>query len=86
MNAAISNVRMQRALSRLGIDVPDFTDMAGPLGVTPKETIHASGTLKLHHYRPLTDSVYRVPVLIVTSLVNQPYILDLVPGVARQSG
>ena len=83
MNPGVPAARpnpMQRALSRLGIDVPDFADVAGPLGVTPKETIHASGTLKLHHYRPLTDTVYRVPVLIVTSLVNQPYILDLVPG------
>jgi polyhydroxyalkanoate synthase subunit PhaC len=71
---------MQRALSRLGIAAEAYADMAGPLGVTPKETIHASGTLKLHHYKPLADSVYRVPVLIVTSLVNQPYILDLVPG------
>jgi polyhydroxyalkanoate synthase subunit PhaC len=71
---------MQRALSRLGIAAENFADMAGPLGVTPKETIHASGTLKLHHYKPLAESVYRVPVLIVTSLVNQPYILDLVPG------
>jgi polyhydroxyalkanoate synthase subunit PhaC len=71
---------MQRALARLGIDGDDFGAMAGPLGVTPKETIHARGTLKLHHYKPLADSVYRVPVLVVTSLVNQPYILDLVPG------
>jgi polyhydroxyalkanoate synthase len=71
---------MQRALARAGLPADDFAAMAGPLGVTPKETIHASGTLKLHHYRPLADSVYRVPVLIVTSLVNQPYILDLVPG------
>jgi polyhydroxyalkanoate synthase len=71
---------MQRALARLGIASDDFAQLAGPLGVTPKETIHASGTLKLHHYAPLADSVYRVPVLIVTSLVNQPTILDLVPG------
>ena len=28
----------------------------------------------------MTDELYRVPVLIVTSLVNQPYILDLAPG------
>lgn len=71
---------MQRALQRMGIDAEDFADKAGPLGVTPKETIHCRGTLKLQHYKPLADSVYRVPVLIVTSLVNQPYILDLVPG------
>lgn len=71
---------MQRALERIGIQSEDFAEMAGPLGVTPKETIYAQGTLKLHHYLPLTDEVYRVPVLIVTSVVNQPYILDLVPG------
>ncbi len=71
---------MQRALERMGIDAADFADITGALGVTAKETIYAQGTLKLHHYQPLADSVYRVPVLIVTSLVNQPYILDLAPG------
>lgn len=71
---------MQRALQRLGIPAEAFADLAGSLGVTPRETIHSRDTLKLHHYRPIADSVYRVPVLIVTSLVNQPYILDLVPG------
>ena len=82
MNASAATLPnpMQRALSRLGIEGEDFAGMAGPLGVTRKETIFASGTLKLHHYKPLADSVYRVPLLIVTSLVNQPYILDLVPG------
>lgn len=71
---------MQRALERMGIDAEDFASITGELGVTPKETIYAQGTMKLHHYRPLADDVYRVPVLIVTSLVNQPYILDLAPG------
>ena len=71
---------LQRALQRLGIPAQDYAAMTGPLGVSPKECIHTHGTLKLHHYRPLVASVYRVPVLIVTSLVNQPYILDLVPG------
>src|SRR5258706_10860851 len=71
---------MQRSLAAMGLPTEEFTDMAGPLGVTPRETIHAQGTLKLHHYKPLVESVYRVPVLMVTSLVNQPYILDLIPG------
>jgi polyhydroxyalkanoate synthase subunit PhaC len=71
---------LQRALQRLGIPAQDYAAITGPLGVTAKECIHTHGTLKLHHYRPLVTSVYRVPVLIVTSLVNQPYILDLVPG------
>ncbi len=71
---------LQRALASIGLPAQDFADMAGSLGVTPKETIYAQGTLKLHHFLPRVDDVYRVPVLIVTSLVNQPYILDLVPG------
>ena len=71
---------MQRALQRLGIPAHDYAEMVGPVGVTARETLHSRGTLKLQHYRALADSVYRVPVLIVTSLVNQPYILDLAPG------
>ena len=71
---------MQRVLERMGIDAADFANITGALGVTAKETIFAQGTMKLHHYRPLADDVYRAPVLIVTSLVNQPYILDLAPG------
>jgi polyhydroxyalkanoate synthase len=70
----------QPALARLGLEREDYGAMAGHLGVTPKETIHVHGTLKVQHFLPMSDSVYRVPVLIVTSLVNQPYILDLVPG------
>ncbi len=71
---------LQRTLERMGIDARDFDAMAGALGTTPRQTIHAQGTLKLHHYTPRVDNVYRTPVLIVTSIVNQPYILDLVPG------
>ena len=71
---------VQRTLERMGLPAADFANLTGPLGITPKDTIHADGTLKLHHFRPQVDAVYRTPVLIVTSLVNQPYILDLVPG------
>jgi polyhydroxyalkanoate synthase len=71
---------VQRTLERMGLPATDFAQLTGPMGATPKDTIYAQGTLKLHHFRPQCDSVYRVPVLIVTSLVNQPYILDLVPG------
>ena len=71
---------VQRMLGRMGLPAADFAGLAGPLGVTPKDTIYAQGTLKLHHFRPQREEVYKVPVLIVTSLVNQPYILDLVPG------
>ncbi len=50
------------------------------VGLTPKDTIYSRGTLKLYHYRPQSDEIYRVPVLLVMSLVSKPYILDLTPG------
>jgi polyhydroxyalkanoate synthase len=50
------------------------------VGVTPKETIYSRGTLQLNRYYPMTDDVYRVPVIFVMSLISKPYILDLVPG------
>ena len=49
-------------------------------GATPKDTILTRGSMKLYHYRPKTDEVYRVPLLVITSLVSKPYILDLLPG------
>ncbi len=71
---------LHQLLLRSGLELPELARLTGPLGVTPRETVYSQGTLKLHRYKPLAESVYRVPLLIVTSLVNQPYILDLVPG------
>ena len=51
-----------------------------PTGLTPKDLIYSRGTLKLYHYRPVTDEIYRVPLLLVMSLVSKAYILDLTPG------
>lgn len=59
----------------------DYLTTADPVvATTPKETIYRRGTLKLDHYLPKTDEVYRVPILLVMSLVSRPYILDLAPG------
>lgn len=67
---------VQRAIKGLQYLVED--DPA--VGRTPKDVIHARGTLQLYHYRTRTSEVYRVPVLLVMSLVSKPYILDLAPG------
>jgi polyhydroxyalkanoate synthase len=50
------------------------------MGVTPKDVIYSRGTLKLYHYHAMSDEVYRIPVLLVMSLVSKAYILDLTPG------
>jgi polyhydroxyalkanoate synthase len=55
-------------------------EMARETATTPKELIHARGTLRLYRYLPQTADVYRVPVLIVMSLVSKPYVFDLTPG------
>ena len=49
-------------------------------GATPKDTILTQGSMKLYHYRAQTEEVYRTPLLVITSLVSKPYILDLTPG------
>lgn len=50
------------------------------VGLTPKETLYSRGTMRLYRYRPMVDEVYRVPVILVMSLISKPYILDLAPG------
>lgn len=77
-----ARVRMEieRAIQRSikGLEYISTGDPA--VGLTPKDVIHSRGTLKLYHYRPQADEVYRVPVMLVMSLVSKPYILDLAPG------
>ena len=50
------------------------------VGLTPKDLVYSRGTLRLYRYRPMVDEVYRVPIILVMSLISKPYILDLVPG------
>ena len=71
---------VERTIQR-GIKGLEYISTGDPaVGVTPKDVIPSRGTLKLYHYRPMSDEVYRVPVLLVMSLVSKPYILDLTPG------
>ena len=66
---------------RRGLVGLEYISLDDPqVGSTPRDTIHTEGSMKLYHYRAQTDEVYRVPLLVVTSLVSKPYILDLTPG------
>ena len=71
---------MQRAIQRSIKGVEYFSTSGPSLGSTPKDILHARGTMNLYHYRPVADEIYRVPVLIVMATTNRGYILDLVPG------
>ena len=51
-----------------------------PMGATPRDVVYAKGTLRLYRYRPLSNEVYRIPLVLVMSTISKPYILDLSPG------
>lgn len=71
---------VQRAIQRSIKGVEYFSTSGPMLGSTPKDVLHSRGTMSLYHYRPMSDEIYRVPVLIVMATTNRGYILDLVPG------
>ena len=60
-----------------------FRFVTGPppqVGLTPKDVIRERGTMRLYHYHPLADEIYRVPVLLVMATTNRGYVFDLAPG------
>ena len=51
------------------------------VGQTPRDLIYRKGKARLYRYRPTSDAVYPVPVLMVPNLgISRPYIFDLLPG------
>jgi polyhydroxyalkanoate synthase len=79
VSAAQSQIDRNRKRIERGLDIL-LAREEPPVGVTPKDVIYSRGTLRLYHYRPMTDEVYRVPVVFVMSLVSKPWILDLTLG------
>jgi polyhydroxyalkanoate synthase subunit PhaC len=81
--AEIVRTEVERTITRSmrGIDVLLNRDEP-EVGQTPKDVIYQRGTIRLYHYRPMSDEVYRVPVALVMSLISKAYILDLTPGVS----
>ena len=48
-----------------------------PVGQTPYEVIHQHDKLQVKHYRPAPGSDVLAPVVLVPSMINRAYILDL---------
>lgn len=57
-----------------------FTRRRPPVGTTPHDVIHQENKWKLIRYRSTTTVKYRTPVLLVPSLINRHYVMDLLPG------
>lgn len=71
---------VQRTIDR-NIKGLEYLRLPAPaIGLTPKDLVHEQGTLKLYHYRPMADEIYRVPVLLVMATTNRGSIFDLAPG------
>lgn len=73
-------VMVDRAIQRSVKGVEFITAPKAPVGLTPKDVIYERGTLRLYHYHPLSDEVYRVPVLLVMATTNKAFVFDLAPG------
>jgi polyhydroxyalkanoate synthase len=55
---------------------------ATKVGPTPRELVHREGRIELYRYRSAARPTPKTarPVLLVYSVINKPYILDLLPG------
>jgi len=71
---------VEKVLSRNIDGLKHLDGLALDHGVTPKDIIYSRGSMKLYHYQPVCDEIYRVPVVLVMSLINRYYIVDLAPG------
>ena len=58
----------------------DAYQVGKDLAVTPGGVVHATDQFELIQYQPVTESVYRYPLLIVPPMINKYYIVDLAPG------
>jgi polyhydroxyalkanoate synthase len=51
------------------------------VGTTPADVVHRENKWRLLRYRPRAEGVrFATPVLLVPSLINRHYVLDLMPG------
>ena len=80
------DVRVDQLIRRtLQRNIPGLADLPQTeseleVGCSPKELVYTRETARLYHYTPMSDEVYRVPILIVMSPVAKGYILDLAKG------
>ena len=78
--AAQVNRMVERTIARNTKGLEYIRAPAAAVGLTPKDVVLERGTLRLYHYHPQADEIYRVPVLLVMATTNKAYVFDLAPG------
>ncbi len=78
--AAQVNRMVERTIARNMKGLDYIRAPAAAVGLTPKDVVLERGTLRLYHYHPQADEIYRVPVLLVMATTNKAYVFDLAPG------
>ncbi|MEO1324953.1 MAG: alpha/beta fold hydrolase [Pseudomonadota bacterium] len=73
---------VDRTIKRNINGVSYFLSPDPPVGQSEHDVVHKRGPMQLFHYRPLSDEVYKTPVLIVAPTTNRSYCLDMMPGVS----
>ena len=62
---------------RVKMTDPSAFQVGGNLAVTPGKVVYQNDLMQLVQYEPLTDEVYRRPLLILPPWINKFYILDM---------
>jgi polyhydroxyalkanoate synthase subunit PhaC len=82
-NAVRGGRRLARDLSKgrlpAMVDTTKF-DVGGNLAVTPGSVVLRTDVFELVQYKPQSEQVYEVPLVIVPPTINKYYVLDLAPG------
>jgi polyhydroxyalkanoate synthase len=68
-----------RARARKASDVL-LQDLDTAIAPTPYEVVYEEDRMKLKHYLPVTENLYRHPLLVVYALINRETMLDLQEG------
>jgi polyhydroxyalkanoate synthase len=73
---------LSRASGAFALGRATITQEPAPVAPTPFEVVCGVGCSRLVRYEPRTERRFKEPVVLVPSLINRPYILDIMDGIS----